>query len=707
MKISASASASPADPALVRGAPAERTLAERTLDESTLDEAPVESGAARGVTARVAVLSLLLAALFGYIIPIVDFKLTNTFLGSAHLPVGAVGVLLLLLLVVNPLLRLASRRLAFGRNETLTVYITCLFSTLVPGRGGENFWISNVLASFYLSTAENKWFDALAPYIKPWLSPAITAQGEYNRAVVEGWYTGGGQIPTGAWLAPFAAWAIFVLALYAMLACLGVILRAQWAEKEALAFPLLKLPLEMTQGMDGANRQALFDTFFLSRMMWTGFALTAFVQSFNGFNNLFPDVPRLPLQISTSGMFSEAPWNQMSPTTFLIWPLVFGLSYFLTTEVSFSLWAFYWFAKLQLILAYYMGFAPKAMPEPQWTRGWAKSFIAYEQIGAYIAYVVLIFWMGREHYRFVLRRAIGREKSTPAEQNEALSYPVAFWGFVVCLGVLLAWTTAAGVRLDIALALWLTYLMIALILTRVVAEGGLLFVQSGWAPLGPIAYLTGAGSGSWLSPASAVPATFIQGGLMTDMRGFLLPSFVQSFKLAKDRGIAARPLLGLIAACVVTAMGIGWWNILRLGYADVGGLQLETQWSRGNIVTLPAKNSLEFLQNPPGFSLANWTWLGVGALMTYGMMWARSRFLWFPLHPIGLIMCWPTAMYMLWFSIFLGWAVKTLIIKYAGNDSYRNLMPFFLGIVLGDIAAMLFWLGIDGWQGVKGHVLMP
>src|SRR5690606_7936708 len=135
--------------------------------------------------------------------------------------------------------------LAFARNETLTIYITCLFSALVPGSGSESFWVTNVIASFYLSTRANHWFSALQPYLKPWLSPALTADGHYNQKVVEGWYEASGHIPWGAWLVPFVAWGILVLALYTMLACLAVILRAQWAEREALAFPLLKLPLEM------------------------------------------------------------------------------------------------------------------------------------------------------------------------------------------------------------------------------------------------------------------------------------------------------------------------------------------------------------------------------------------------------------------------------------------------------------------------------
>ena len=61
----------------------------------------------QGVTLRVVILALLLAVVFGYALPVIDYKLQNTFLGGTHLPPGAVGVLLILLLVINPLLRVA------------------------------------------------------------------------------------------------------------------------------------------------------------------------------------------------------------------------------------------------------------------------------------------------------------------------------------------------------------------------------------------------------------------------------------------------------------------------------------------------------------------------------------------------------------------------------------------------------------------------
>ena len=344
----------------------------------------------QGVTLRVTILCLLLACLFGYVIPIIDVRLQNTFLGAAHLPPGAIAVLLFVLLLLNPILRVLGTRFMLSRNETLTVYISCLFSCLVPGHGSENFFIGSLVAPFYYAKPENKWLDFLVPYLKPWFTPALNAGGgKYNdagRSVVDAWYTGvrpGETIPFSAWILPLALWGAFVFASYIMLGCLGVMLRAQWGEKEALAFPLLRLPMEMTEDVDAPLKHGVLGRFFKSPTMWVGFGIAVFVQLMNGLNLYFPDVPQIPLSINTSSLFTEAPWNQMGGLVMNVFPIVVGVTYLLTAEVSLSLWFFYLFIKLQLIVAYMTGFLPSTLPNPVGFAGVTpKSFTMYQTVGA-------------------------------------------------------------------------------------------------------------------------------------------------------------------------------------------------------------------------------------------------------------------------------------------------------------------------------------
>ncbi len=661
-------------------------------------------------------LSLALSCVFGYLIPVIDIKLNNTYLASVHLPPGSVAVLLILLLVINPFLKLLSRRWAFSRNEMLTVYIASLFSCLVPGHGAENFFVSNLIGPFYFATRENKWLDFLQRYLKPWFTPGLADHGRYGpvaRSVIEPWYTSLGAsraIPWSFWIVPLLAWSLFILALYTMLCCLSVMLRAQWAEREALAFPLLRLPLEMTEDFgrrkdEGGRMKSGASSFFANRMMWIGFGIAVFISLMNGLHVYYPAVPPVPLDIDTGPLFTEAPWNQIGPTLIRTLPMLVGISYLLTSEVSFSLWFFNWLIKAELVVAYYLGFLPSTLPNAIGHTGDAKSFAGYQQVGCYVAYIGIVVWTGREHFRHIARRALGRETARPAERAEVLSYPVAFWGFVLSFGFINAWSVAAGMRADVSLVLWLCYLVTAMALTRVVVEGGLYYAQQGWTPLGTIAQLTNSGPGQWLAPASIVPGTFIQGAIITDMRAFLMPSFLHSFKLAYDHKIAPRPLLALIAAVTFITLTMGIWMRVRMGY-EGGGLQLN-QWFAVVGAQQPAVNSMQFINGARDVSWTNWLWLALGALMTLAMMLARSRLPWFPLHPIGFLMCLTAPLHRVWFSIFLGWLCKALITKFGGNDTYRKMTPAFLGLVLGDIAMMLLWLGIDGWQGRTGHQLMP
>jgi len=384
------------------------------------------------ITLRVILLCLALAAFFGYVVPIVDVKMSNTFVGAQHLPPGAVGVLLVLLLILNPLLRLLGRRFAFSRNEILTIYISCLFSTMVPGHGGEAFFISQVLGPFYYATRENGWLDIWQTHLPSWMSPVTSVGGTADLNIARNWYDSlrpGEQIPWDAWVVPLLAWSSVIFAMYLALACLSVMLRAQWGEHEALAFPLLRLPLQMTEDVDHPEQHGIFGRFFRNPMMWCGFALAVSIQMMNGLHRYFPEVPLVPLTLDTGPLFSEPPWNQIGWTPIYVWPMVVGITYLLTSEVSFSLWFFYWFVKLQFIFAYSIGFMPNTLPQALMAEG--RTFVHFQRIGAFIGYVAIVLWVGRAHFGHIARRARRTRLCRIQSLSGDFCYPLfLFWGGV-------------------------------------------------------------------------------------------------------------------------------------------------------------------------------------------------------------------------------------------------------------------------------------
>ena len=45
----------------------------------------------------------------------------------------------------------------------------------------------------------------------------------------------------------------------------------------------------------------------------------------------------------------------------------------------------------------------------------------------------------------------------------------------------------------------------------------------------------------------------------------------------------------------------------------------------------------------------------------------------------------------MWFSIFLGWICKWIILKSGGLKAHRKAVPFFLGMILGQMTIGSIW----------------
>ena len=69
----------------------------------------------------------------------------------------------------------------------------------------------------------------------------------------------------------------------------------------------------------------------------------------------------------------------------------------------------------------------------------------------------------------------------------------------------------------------------------------------------------------------------------------------------------------------------------------------------------------------------------------------RSRYWWWPLHPLGYALhcCW--SLHVLWFPFFIAWLVKSLILRYGGGKAFVRLRPAFVGLILGEFGMAAFW----------------
>ena len=82
----------------------------------------------------------------------------------------------------------------------------------------------------------------------------------------------------------------------------------------------------------------------------------------------------------------------------------------------------------------------------------------------------------------------------------------------------------------------------------------------------------------------------------------------------------------------------------------------------------------------------------------------RSRFPWWPVNPIGLIVGGSYWAHFYLTSIFLAWFAKLVILKTGGAAAYQRFRPFFLGLVVGYSLGILIMFLMDViWFMGSGH----
>jgi hypothetical protein len=86
-----------------------------------------------------------------------------------------------------------------------------------------------------------------------------------------------------------------------------------------------------------------------------------------------------------------------------------------------------------------------------------------------------------------------------------------------------------------------------------------------------------------------------------------------------------------------------------------------------------------------------WFHMGFGLGLAAFLEWACLSMPGWPLHPIGLIMVNTFYANEAWPSIFLGWLAKVLLTRYGGLRAFRAAKPVFMGLIMGEVFAGVFW----------------
>jgi hypothetical protein len=570
--------------------------------------------------------------------------------------------------------------LALNRSELVLVYAMLLIVSAVCTMGLSEQILPIITAVFYFASPENKWQDKLVPHLP---KHAMVDDGTGSRLFYEGLSRPGDRIPYDSWVEPLIWWGVFLVALYVAMVCAAVIVRRQWMERERLAYPIAQVGLSMIRSEDPDR---IINGFFRQPGMWLGASLPLIAGSLQALHRYSPAVPVPPLRW-------VVPFVGQQPLQVIISFSMLGFSYFINANIAAGIWFFHLLARVEKEVFVLTG----VKSTMKLSFGVADyPFLGYQGVGALLAMVLVGLWVGREHYRSVFAKALGRAPEV-TDDDEILPYRGAVAGLVGGIVVMSWWLWFMGTPLWVAAFFIVLAMLIFLGVTRIVAEAGLAAVRSPMIASDFVVHSVGAG----LVGSTGVVNLSLAHVWAADIRVFVMATATNALKMIEEMEPRSRRIVfwAMILALFIGVIG-SFWMIFHMSYRH-GGINLNSWFFKG----LPADTygqAMRNLETPETY----WPGMGFvtgGAVVMTAMMWLRQRLPWWPLHPLGFPIGANQMMNFVWFNVFLAWLVKRLVLRYGGASAYRQSQRFFLGLIAGQSLCNGAWLVIDYFTGKVGN----
>jgi len=584
---------------------------------------------------------------------------------TTSLQMGSVLVLFLVVALTAPL-RFVAARLRLRPWELLIIFIISTVFTSVGAHGMMGYLIPMLPSLQYYATPENNW-ESFFQYVPWWLTV-------HDHSAVKAFYEANGTLYSmatlRAWVVPLAFWLPFTALIVLGEWAICNLVSEQWVSRERLTFPLAQLPLAMASA-------GPYKGLWANRLMWVGFAIPVVLQSMNFLNYLYPSVPTVWLKarpVATS--LTAMPWAAMRPLYIAFYPFVIGIVFLLSLETSLSCWLFYWITRAERVVAVAMGLQAGGEGINQ------LPLINQQGTGALLAIAAAAL--------LLTFRSIRKSRLEQPEGVQVISSRSSLTVFGVALVGLVGMSWISGLPIIFGLSFFLLRWLIALAWARVAAETGCGWTDQSHATIYE-AIIAFTGTTALRPTALPMFATFDNFDVYADSRTVQL---LTAHKFSEIAGIPRRHLRN--AVLVAVGVSVLWtaWVHLDIYYRHGAAMAVMRGWytSRGARPWRILNGWLLRPEHPDLWQMFGYLW---GAGMALLLRYALFRIPSWPFHPIGYAVAHTDSMNYMWMPFLIGWLAKFLVLRYAGVKVYRGVVPFFLGLTLGDVVVAGLW-GIYG-----------
>ena len=655
----------------------------------------------RTIRLRAIFTGLILASAICLVTPVNNIYHKATPLGGGHFPLAPFFLFFLLAGLVALVGRLFRSRHLFSGSELLVIWIEMVIGSGIAYTGLARTFLINLTAPVYYATPGNRWQETFLPLLPTHLIPRDQAAIEmlYNGLPTGrsmDWLQVVAAIPWRAWLQPLLSWGIFVLLSYLLMLFLLNIISRQWILNERLNFPLLKVPQMISYAIDSNST----GTLLRNRFLFVGMAIPFCLHLLNGLNLYYPSIPQLPTIILAGPYFPrEGVLSGFFKLKIYLYPAFIGFAFLTSRQVSFSFWFFFLAAGLMYGVLNILGYS---IPASELGITFGPTLTHPEEmqmIGAYGVFFLFLIWLARQHLLSVARQSFfidpPKESST-----EWFDVRVSFWGGSLAYLLLALWLSWQGMSVLTAVLVVGAFFMISVVATRIICQGGLAYFTLTAAPMDGISALLGT---KMFAGTSGLITAVSQKMLFVDLRESLMPSLLHAKKIHNTGSTALLLFSGLLLT-VVASVFCSILAMMTLCYR-FGIRNLDLEWA--NRTTLNVyENAYRLIVNP--VPSGDWVYIFTiaGVVVMFILVFCYQRFYWWPIHPIGYLTAYSSAMRILWVSFFIGWLCNAVCMKYGGVTLFRKMQFFFIGLIIGDLLMGGIW-AIVGQFSYTSYMVLP
>ncbi len=641
-----------------------------------------------------------LAVLICAVTPFNNVYRNATPLGGGYFPLAPFYLLFVLTILTAAADKLLNIKTLFTGAELIFTWGLMLLVSGIAYTGFARTFFINLTAPYYFATHENRWQSIIQPLLPDNLFPRdMTAVNMLYNGIEGGremgWAELISQIPWKAWALPFLSWGIFIILCYFLLLCMVHMISRQAMENERMNFPLLIVPKMLQTALDEKKLAG----FLGNRFLLMGLSIPVCLHLLNGLNFYFPSVPHINTLVLAGSYFpKQGILAGFIKLKLYFYPAFIGFAFLASKQVSFSFWFFY---ILGAFMTGLLAIAGLSFPASELGTTFGPTLSNPEEtqmVGAFIVFAIFLVWLTRLHYKEVAAHAFGL--NTQGNHSNSMEDKIIFWGSWIGFLGLMAWFIFHGVSPGQAFVLIFFFILFAMVSVRVICQGGITYFTLTVAPLDAVNTIFGL---KIFSSLAMTLGSVCQKVLFVDLRESVAPSILHVLRLNR-RVKGVRIIFISIFLAMVLCLFVSAVAMILLCY-KYGIRELQLDWATRTTVSvynniLPViQNQIEQGDSIKYFALA-------GALVMGLLVVCYHRFYWWPLHPIGYLMLYSSAMKILWVSFFIGWLFNALCMRYGGINLFKRMRYFFVGLIMGDFLMGGTW-AIIGFFTEYGYQVLP